>query len=83
MTNNEMPSHHGVKVSPGDRVYPNETMKLLIERASCRNYSDEKIPADVLHVRQRANPDSTVLLGAWAGGTAAKYRNAGMIRRLP
>jgi FMN reductase [NAD(P)H] len=50
MTNNEMPSHHGVEVSPTDREYPNETVRLLIERASCRNFSDEKIPADVLQL---------------------------------
>ena len=50
MTNNDMLSHHGVKVSPTDRAYPNETVKLLIERASCRNFSDEKIPADVLQL---------------------------------
>jgi FMN reductase [NAD(P)H] len=48
--NNDMPSHHGVEVSPTDRAYPNETVKLLIERASCRNFSDEKIPADVLQL---------------------------------
>ena len=56
MANSEMPSHHGVKVSPedgrptGGSVYPNETMKLLIERASCRNFSDDRIPADVLQL---------------------------------
>jgi nitroreductase len=48
MTDHAMPSHHGVKVSPEERQYPNETMRLLIERASCRNFSDEKIPPDVL-----------------------------------
>jgi len=50
MTHDDMPSHHGVKVSPDDRQYPNETMKLLIERASCRNFADTKIPPDVLHL---------------------------------
>jgi len=50
MTNTEMLSHHGVKVSPEYRAYPNETMKLLIERASCRNFSDKKIPPDVLQL---------------------------------
>jgi len=50
MTNREMPSHHGVKVPPEDREYPNETMKLLIERASCRNFTDDKIPPDVLQL---------------------------------
>ncbi len=56
MANNEMPSRHGVKVSSEDgrstdgSAYPNETMKLLIERASCRNFSDEKIPPDVLQL---------------------------------
>ncbi|MBU0703741.1 MAG: nitroreductase family protein [Chloroflexi bacterium] len=30
--------------------YPNPTSKLLIERASCRDFSDEKIPPDVLQL---------------------------------
>lgn len=30
--------------------YPNQTMELLIERASCRDFSDKKIPPDVLQV---------------------------------
>jgi len=44
---NEMPSHHGVETSI-NRKYPNHTMKLLIERASCRNFSKRKIPQKVL-----------------------------------
>lgn len=28
--------------------YPNETMKLLFERGSCRNFSERKIPRDIL-----------------------------------
>ena len=56
MANNEMPSHHGIKVSPedgrptGGSTYPNETLRLLIGRASCRNFSDDRIPADVLQL---------------------------------
>jgi nitroreductase len=50
MTHDDMPSHHGIKVSPDDKQYPNGTMKLLIERASCRNFADTKIPPDVLHL---------------------------------
>jgi len=30
--------------------YPNETMRLLLERASCRDFSDRKIPSDVLRL---------------------------------
>ena len=30
--------------------YPNQTVKLLIERASCRSFSDKKIPPDVLRL---------------------------------
>jgi len=48
MTRNDTPSHHGAKVSPEDKEYPNETVKLLIERASCRNFSDERISSGVL-----------------------------------
>ena len=33
-----------------NREYPNQTVKLLIERASCRSFSDEKIPPDVLQL---------------------------------
>lgn len=31
-----------------DQQYPNETMRLLIERASCRNFEDRPIPPEVL-----------------------------------
>lgn len=46
--NNKMPSHHGVLESHDDD-YPNKTLKLLIERASCRNFSDKKIDQQTLH----------------------------------
>jgi FMN reductase [NAD(P)H] len=32
------------------RQYPNETLKLLIERGSCRSFSDQQIPSDVLEL---------------------------------
>jgi nitroreductase len=44
---NKMPSHHGFKEKVSG-VYPNETIRLLIERASCRNFADRTIPRDVL-----------------------------------
>jgi FMN reductase [NAD(P)H] len=47
MRNNEMPSHHGVEM-PIDGKYPNQTLKLLIERASCRSFSRKKISPDIL-----------------------------------
>lgn len=47
MSNKDMPSHHGHKEKRDGR-YPNNTMKLLMERASCRNFADRKIPKDVL-----------------------------------
>jgi FMN reductase [NAD(P)H] len=40
-------SHHGV-TEKGNCDYSNETMKLLLNRASCRNFSDKKIPEDIL-----------------------------------
>jgi nitroreductase len=47
MSENKEPSHHGFKeVVTGQ--YPNETMRLLMERASCRVFSDKKIPEDTL-----------------------------------
>jgi len=49
MKNNEMPSHHGVEEHLS-RDYPNQTLKLLIERVSCRSFSDKKIPPDVLQL---------------------------------
>jgi len=42
-----MPGPHGENTK--DR-YPNQTMKLLIERASCRDFSHRKIPPDVLQL---------------------------------
>lgn len=39
--------HHGPMQSTQDQ-YPNETMRLLHERASLRSFSDKKIPKDVL-----------------------------------
>ena len=50
MIDDKMPSHHGFKVSPEKREYPNETIQLLTERASCRSFSDKKIPPDVLQL---------------------------------
>ena len=48
MSESKMPSHHGFKESVrGD--YPNETIRLLMERASCRNFADRPIPEDVLN----------------------------------
>jgi len=47
MSDREMPSHHGVEVVPeGD--YPNETMRLLFERGSCRAYKDREVPPEVM-----------------------------------
>lgn len=43
-----MPSHHGVKEQVAGK-YPNETVKLLIERASCRAFADKKIPPDAIN----------------------------------
>ena len=45
--NNEMPSHHG----SDDQIsadYPNETLRLLIERSSCRSFHDKKIPDSIM-----------------------------------
>ena len=45
----EMPSHHGVKYESGGD-FPNPTMQLLIERASCRSFSDKKITAETMQL---------------------------------
>jgi len=47
MSDKKMPSHHGFKEKIGGR-YPNDTMRLLLERASCRNFEDKPIPKDIL-----------------------------------
>ena len=46
-------SHHGVDDSAGRR-YPNETMRLLLERGSCRYFENRKIPPDVLDLILKA-----------------------------
>ena len=47
MKNDQMPSHHGAEELSGGE-YPNPTLKLLMERASCRSFADKKISPDVL-----------------------------------
>ncbi len=49
MTDEQMPSHHGAEEHLR-REYPNQTLKLLIQRASCRSFSDKKISSDVLQL---------------------------------
>lgn len=48
MGKEKMPSHHGYKEQVAG-AYPNETMKLLMERASCRNFADTEISDEVLN----------------------------------
>lgn len=48
MGEKKIPSHHGIG-EKSKKEYPNETLSLLCERASCRNFSDKKIPEDVLN----------------------------------
>lgn len=42
-------THHGIDDASGGR-YPNETMRLLIERSSCRSFEDRPIPDDVMEL---------------------------------
>jgi FMN reductase [NAD(P)H] len=44
---NPTPSHHGVDAST-DVTPANETLRLLIERSSCRSFHDRKIPEGIL-----------------------------------
>jgi nitroreductase len=44
----EMPSHHG-QPDTNKTSFPNEIMRLLIERASCRSYQEKPIPPEVLN----------------------------------
>ena len=43
------PSHHGID-DKSTRSYPNPTMQLLLQRASCRSFQDKSIPDDVLNL---------------------------------
>jgi nitroreductase len=43
----KMPSHHGVETKVTGS-YPNETLRLLNQRGSCRSFSEKSIPEDVL-----------------------------------
>jgi len=43
------PSHHGTGEN-NTQTYPNSTMRLLHERASCRSFMDKPIPSDVMRL---------------------------------
>ena len=43
-----MPTHHGVETKVTGS-YPNETLRFLHQRGSCRAFSERKIPEDVLN----------------------------------
>jgi len=58
MNQNIMPSHHGVKTDTNNANCPNETIKLLIERGSVRNFSDKKIEPEILDFILRAGVHS-------------------------
>lgn len=47
MSGSEMPSHHGPEVVP-EGEYPNDTVRMLLERGSCRDFSGREIPMEVL-----------------------------------
>jgi FMN reductase [NAD(P)H] len=50
MTEPQMPSHHGVTDPPTETTYPNRTIQFLIQRASCRSYTDDPIPPETLQL---------------------------------
>ena len=45
---NDNLSHHGID-DPSGGGYPNETLRLLIERSSCRSFENRKIPDNVMN----------------------------------
>jgi nitroreductase len=47
MNKKQIPSYRGME-RPVKGKYPNQTLKLLIQRASCRSFSDKKIPSYIL-----------------------------------
>ncbi|MGI6130780.1 MAG: nitroreductase family protein [Bacillota bacterium] len=56
-----------------DHAYPNETMRLLCERASCRSFKDEPIPDEVL---------DAVLTAATCAATGGNLQPYSVIRVL-
>ncbi len=42
------PDHHGVETVPSGE-YANETMRLLLERSSCRSFYDKPIPDEIMN----------------------------------
>jgi len=60
------PSHHGVD-DPGGGKYPNETIRFLHERSSCRSFHDKKIPPEVMNLILEAG------LHAATGGNLQPY----------
>ena len=50
MTEPQMPSHHGITETPGSQEYPNPTIQTLLERASCRSFTDDPIPPETLQL---------------------------------
>ena len=44
-----MPTHHGVE-EPVIGTYPNETLRLLHQRGSCRHFKDKIIPEETLNL---------------------------------
>jgi len=47
MSDPSMPTHHGIE-APIEGTYPNKTIQLLHHRASCRHFTDKKIPKEDL-----------------------------------
>jgi FMN reductase [NAD(P)H] len=58
MTDPKMPSHHGVADASSDTsedvTHPHRAIELLLERASCRSYTDDPIPAETLDLVLKA-----------------------------
>lgn len=50
MADPKLPSHHGVTGTPNGDTYPNRTIELLLERASCRSYTDDPVPPETLRL---------------------------------
>jgi nitroreductase len=60
------PSHHGSDDLPPDS-HPNETIRLLLERASCRSFFDKDVPEDILNTILKAG------IHAATGGNLQPY----------
>lgn len=53
MSDKKKPDHHG-DLEHFEEIFPNDTIGLLIKRASCRSFADKKVPPEITDMILRA-----------------------------